>query len=123
MVIRDLTLRSVQTFGSFHLIRMLLDELVSHLIEQKIQNAESEYTTRNIIIKTGSLLILTLFKFPSEALSQTHHQPTGYVPVSPAPPQHNSVSISVLLFAIIVNLDEYAESNPICRRFWLFNLI
>lgn len=79
MVIRDLTLRSVQTFGSFHLIRMLLDELVSHVIEQKIQNTEAEYIPRDIIIKT-------------EALSQTHHQPTGYVPVAPAPPQQNSMN-------------------------------
>ena len=60
MVIRDLTLRSVQTFGSFHLIRMLLDELVSHVIEQKIQNTEAEYIPQNIIIKTGQELKQTL---------------------------------------------------------------
>ena len=36
---------------------MLLDELVSHVIEQKIQNAEVEYIPRNIIIKTGPLLM------------------------------------------------------------------
>ncbi|CAG5087566.1 Oidioi.mRNA.OKI2018_I69.PAR.g11573.t2.cds [Oikopleura dioica] len=78
MVIRDLTLRSVQTFGSFHLIRMLLDELVSHVIEQHMQNAESvQYIPRNIIIKT-------------EATS--HHQSTGYVPVAAAPPQANSMN-------------------------------
>ena len=37
MIMRDLTLRSAQTFGSFHLIRLLLDELVTHVIDQRLQ--------------------------------------------------------------------------------------
>ena len=36
MIIRDLTLRSSTSFGSFHLIRLLFDEYTFYLIEQKI---------------------------------------------------------------------------------------
>ncbi|CAF4499936.1 unnamed protein product, partial [Didymodactylos carnosus] len=36
MVIRDLTLRSAASFGSFHLIRLLYDEYMFYLIEHKI---------------------------------------------------------------------------------------
>lgn len=33
---RDLTLRSAQSFGSFHLLRLLYDEYIFYLIEQRI---------------------------------------------------------------------------------------
>ena len=36
MVIRDLTLRSAASFGSFHLIRLLFDEFVFYLVERKV---------------------------------------------------------------------------------------
>ena len=36
MIIRDLTLRSAASFGSFHLIRLLYDEYVFYLVEQKV---------------------------------------------------------------------------------------
>lgn len=36
MVIRDLTLRSAPSFGSFHLIRLLYDEYIFYLIEHKV---------------------------------------------------------------------------------------
>ncbi|CAB3995900.1 DNA-binding RFX2-like isoform X1 [Paramuricea clavata] len=36
MVIRDLTLRSAASFGSFHLIRLLYDEYMFYLIEHKV---------------------------------------------------------------------------------------
>uniref|UniRef100_A0A183SU46 RFX-type winged-helix domain-containing protein n=1 Tax=Schistocephalus solidus TaxID=70667 RepID=A0A183SU46_SCHSO len=36
MVIRDLTLRSAASFGSFHLIRLLYDEYIFYLVEQKV---------------------------------------------------------------------------------------
>lgn len=39
MVIRDLTLRSASSFGSFHLIRLLFDEYMFYLIEQKVAQA------------------------------------------------------------------------------------
>lgn len=37
-IVRDLTLRSAPTFGSFHLIRLLYDEYMCYLIEIKIAN-------------------------------------------------------------------------------------
>jgi regulatory factor X 1/2/3 len=36
MIIRDLTLRSASSFGSFHLIRLLFDEYLFYLIEKQI---------------------------------------------------------------------------------------
>lgn len=36
MVIRDLTLRSAASFGSFHLIRLLYDEYMFYLIEHEV---------------------------------------------------------------------------------------
>ncbi|KAL5284425.1 RFX3 family protein [Megaselia abdita] len=39
MVIRDLTLRSAASFGSFHLIRLLFDEYMIFIIEQKVAEA------------------------------------------------------------------------------------
>ena len=36
MVIRDLTLRSAASFGSFHLIRLLFDEYMFYLVEYKV---------------------------------------------------------------------------------------
>ena len=39
MVIRDLTLRSAASFGSFHLIRLLYDEYMFFLIEHKVAKA------------------------------------------------------------------------------------
>ena len=39
MVIRDLTLRSAASFGSFHLIRLLYDEYMFYLIEHKVATA------------------------------------------------------------------------------------
>ena len=35
MIIRDLTLRSAASFGSFHLIRLLYDEYMFYLVEHK----------------------------------------------------------------------------------------
>jgi hypothetical protein len=35
MIIRDLTLRSATSFGSFHLIRLLYDEFMFYIIEHK----------------------------------------------------------------------------------------
>ncbi|XP_070564347.1 transcription factor RFX3-like isoform X8 [Ptychodera flava] len=42
MVIRDLTLRSAASFGSFHLIRLLYDEYMFYLIEHKVAAATGE---------------------------------------------------------------------------------
>ncbi|XP_077591125.1 MHC class II regulatory factor RFX1a isoform X13 [Stigmatopora nigra] len=42
MVIRDLTLRSAASFGSFHLIRLLYDEYMYYLIEHRVAQAKGE---------------------------------------------------------------------------------
>lgn len=44
MVIRDLTLRSAASFGSFHLIRLLYDEYMFFLIEHKVADAMGKTT-------------------------------------------------------------------------------
>ena len=36
LVMRDLTLRSASSFGSFHLIRLLFDEYIFYLIEHRV---------------------------------------------------------------------------------------
>ncbi|XP_029072126.1 DNA-binding protein RFX2 isoform X4 [Monodon monoceros] len=42
MVIRDLTLRSAASFGSFHLIRLLYDEYMFYLVEHRVAEAAGE---------------------------------------------------------------------------------
>lgn len=42
MVIRDLTLRSAASFGSFHLIHLLFDEYMFYLIERKVAEVRGE---------------------------------------------------------------------------------
>ncbi|XP_063147055.1 DNA-binding protein RFX2 isoform X2 [Candoia aspera] len=42
MVIRDLTLRSAVSFGSFHLIRLLYDEYMFYLVEHRVAEATGE---------------------------------------------------------------------------------
>lgn len=42
MVIRDLTLRSAASFGSFHLIRLLYDEYMFYLVEHEVALATGE---------------------------------------------------------------------------------
>jgi regulatory factor X 1/2/3 len=42
MVIRDLTLRSAPSFGSFHLIRLLFDEFIFYLVECKVAAVRNE---------------------------------------------------------------------------------
>ncbi|XP_071066097.1 DNA-binding protein RFX2 isoform X3 [Dasypus novemcinctus] len=42
MVIRDLTLRSAASFGSFHLIRLLYDEYMFYLVEHRVAQAAGE---------------------------------------------------------------------------------
>lgn len=42
MVIRDLTLRSAASFGSFHLIRLLYDEYMFYLVEHRIAEATGQ---------------------------------------------------------------------------------
>ncbi|CAG0880314.1 unnamed protein product [Darwinula stevensoni] len=99
MVIRDLTLRSAASFGSFHLIRLLYDEYMFYLIENKIAQA------------TGQTSIAVMGQFiggggsasgnESENRSNTEHEPgTSYasginVPGTGAPVNHlNSTDLN-----------------------------
>lgn len=50
MVIRDLTLRSAASFGSFHLIRLLYDEYMFYIVEHKV--AEATKTTPIAVMST-----------------------------------------------------------------------
>lgn len=52
MVIRDLTLRSAQSFGSFHLIRLLFDEYMLYLVEQRLAKAANRPTV-SIMAQAG----------------------------------------------------------------------
>lgn len=56
MVIRDLTLRSAASFGSFHLIRLLYDEYMFYLIEHKVAAA----TGKSPIAVMGEVILLLL---------------------------------------------------------------
>lgn len=58
MVIRDLTLRSAASFGSFHLIRLLYDEYMFYLIEHKVANSSGK-TTIAVMSEVGSMLNYT----------------------------------------------------------------
>ena len=60
MVIRDLTLRSAASFGSFHLIRLLYDEYMFYLIEHQVAVATG--TTPIAVMGDVSILILIINK-------------------------------------------------------------
>ena len=61
MVIRDLTLRSAASFGSFHLIRLLYDEYMFYLIEHQV--AISTGTTPIAVMGDVSILVFFSFLF------------------------------------------------------------
>lgn len=42
LVMRDLTLKSVSSFGSFHLIHLLFDEYIFYLIEHRVAKASNK---------------------------------------------------------------------------------
>ncbi|XP_056874817.1 transcription factor RFX3 isoform X4 [Takifugu flavidus] len=59
MVIRDLTLRSAASFGSFHLIRLLYDEYMFYLVEHRVAQATGE-TPIGVMGEFDSLNTLSL---------------------------------------------------------------
>lgn len=65
MVIRDLTLRSAASFGSFHLIRLLYDEYMFYLIEHQVAEATGVVPIAVIlegIVSTFVFLVLYITK-------------------------------------------------------------
>ncbi|CAL1569370.1 unnamed protein product [Knipowitschia caucasica] len=68
MVIRDLTLRSAASFGSFHLIRLLYDEYMFYLVEHRVALATGE-TPIGVMGQFDSLSSLTLTNIDKEETS------------------------------------------------------
>lgn len=68
MVIRDLTLRSAASFGSFHLIRLLYDEYMFYLVEHRVAQATGE-TPIGVMGEFDSLSSLTLTNIDKDETS------------------------------------------------------
>uniref|UniRef100_A0A3Q1GGF9 Transcription factor RFX3 n=1 Tax=Acanthochromis polyacanthus TaxID=80966 RepID=A0A3Q1GGF9_9TELE len=68
MVIRDLTLRSAASFGSFHLIRLLYDEYMFYLVEHRVAQATGE-TPIGVMGEFDSLSTLSLTNIDKDETS------------------------------------------------------
>lgn len=86
LVIRDLTLRSAASFGSFHLIRLLYDEYMFYLVEHRVAQATGETT----------IAIMNDFTQCANATTAT----SSTIPLMIQPPQiaNNSSSSSTATF-------------------------
>lgn len=62
MVIRDLTLRSAASFGSFHLIRLLYDEYMFYLVEHRVAQATGE-TPIGVMGEVGRFFLVLFWGF------------------------------------------------------------
>nr|XP_004655056.1 DNA-binding protein RFX2 isoform X2 [Jaculus jaculus] len=77
MVIRDLTLRSAASFGSFHLIRLLYDEYMFYLVEHRVAEATGE-TPIAVMGEFNDLASLSLTLLDREDNSDGQgHEPDG----------------------------------------------
>ncbi|KAL9950553.1 hypothetical protein ACROYT_G043066 [Oculina patagonica] len=72
MIIRDLTLRSAASFGSFHLIRLLYDEYMFYLVEHKVAKAigASPMAVMGEFVGLGSALSMGLDTVENSLLSE-----------------------------------------------------
>lgn len=72
MIIRDLTLRSAASFGSFHLIRLLYDEYMFYLVEHKVAKAigASPMAVMGEFVGLGSALSMGLDSVENSLLSE-----------------------------------------------------
>ncbi|XP_049732481.1 DNA-binding protein RFX2 isoform X1 [Elephas maximus indicus] len=68
MVIRDLTLRSAASFGSFHLIRLLYDEYMFYLVEHRVAEATGE-TPIAVMAEFNDLASLSLTLLDKDDIS------------------------------------------------------
>nr|XP_034354487.1 DNA-binding protein RFX2 isoform X2 [Arvicanthis niloticus] len=71
MVIRDLTLRSAASFGSFHLIRLLYDEYMFYLVEHRVAQATGE-TPIAVMGEFNDLASLSLTLLDKEDIGDGH---------------------------------------------------
>jgi len=87
MVIRDLTLRSAASFGSFHLIRLLYDEYMYYLIEQRV----AKFRNTDPVVVMGECITLhaTMIKKCEEASKQVFSEQT-----QPMEPLASSTTLS-----------------------------
>ncbi|XP_011647753.2 DNA-binding protein RFX2 isoform X3 [Pogonomyrmex barbatus] len=75
MVIRDLTLRSAASFGSFHLIRLLYDEYMFYLIEHQVALATGTTPIAVMGDKSQNCSLLTGFGTTSNGDASNASQP------------------------------------------------
>lgn len=88
MVIRDLTLRSAASFGSFHLIRLLYDEYMFYLVEHKVAAATGE-TSIAVMGEVRQLIdmgALAMGGVASDSLQPVQANSNTYAPPPPPPP-------------------------------------
>lgn len=80
MIIRDLTLRSAASFGSFHLIRLLYDEYMFYLVEHKVAKAigASPMAVMGEFVGLGSALSMGLDSVENSLLSEQPDCPLNY---------------------------------------------
>ncbi|XP_024850164.1 DNA-binding protein RFX2 isoform X4 [Bos indicus] len=76
MVIRDLTLRSAASFGSFHLIRLLYDEYMFYLVEHRVAEATGE-TPIAVMGEFNDLASLSLTLLDKDDISEAHSETRG----------------------------------------------
>lgn len=69
MVIRDLTLRSAPSFGSFHIIHLLFDEYMFYLVERKMAAALDQ---TSISVISGTTMMLSTDGDSREAETSDH---------------------------------------------------
>uniref|UniRef100_A0A8C3UJI1 Regulatory factor X1 n=1 Tax=Catharus ustulatus TaxID=91951 RepID=A0A8C3UJI1_CATUS len=79
MVIRDLTLRSAASFGSFHLIRLLYDEYMYYLVEQRVARARGTCPIA-VMGEVGALRGPALTRGPVTAVGPPLEPPPAKLP-------------------------------------------
>ncbi|XP_076235943.1 regulatory transcription factor Rfx isoform X2 [Calliopsis andreniformis] len=75
MVIRDLTLRSAASFGSFHLIRLLYDEYMFYLIEHQVAVATGTTPIAVMGDKSQNCSLISTFGATSNGDTSNMNQP------------------------------------------------
>ena len=88
MVIRDLTLRSAASFGSFHLIRLLYDEYMFYLVERRLAQASGLTSIAVMSAKEGPNIQASIGGFAQPPPPVPHFAPL--LPAHAEPPNSDS---------------------------------